>query len=340
MWNQHWTKARFDPSRRSSIGTAAALAGTSWGMFAQPAVRKVRLAFLGGIRPDAGAMTGQVAPLRLGLRELGYVEGRNLSIEFRWAEGQPQRLPALAAELIQLAPDVLVTVGPGPALAARDATRSLPVVAVLVDDPVQMGLADSFSHPGRNFTGISAAFSGILAKRLQLLKDFVPSARQFAVLYNPSTAKGPDIAKDIASYAHTLGVPVALIESRGPDDFDAAFASISRDRVAAIAILADATFWTHHARLIALCATHRLPAVWGHKSYVEAGGLVSYQGDFVAMFKRSAALVDKILKGVKPGDIAFEQATQLSLVVNRTTAKELGIPIPKNVLVGADELIE
>jgi putative ABC transport system substrate-binding protein len=339
MRTHHWTPARFDPVRRTLIGTAVALAAPQ-AVLAQPVARKVRLAFLGGTGPDSGTMTNLVGPFRLGMRELGYVEGQNLTIEFRWGEGQPVRLPALLAELIQLDPDVLVTSGPGPALVAKDATSSLPVVAVAVDDPVQMGLAASFARPGRNFTGVSAAFSGILAKRLQLLKDFVPSARQFAVLYNPHTAQRTSIANDIASYERTLGVPVVLLEARGPDDFDAAFASIERDRVDAVAILADATFWTHRARLAELCLKHRLPSVWGHKSYLDVGGLVSYQGDFAAMFRRSAALVDKILKGTKPGDIAFEQATKLNLVVNRKAAKALGLTIPQNVLMGADELID
>ena len=251
-----------------------------------------------------------------------------------------ERLPALLAELMQLQPDVLVTVGPRPTMLAKDATSSLPIVAVSIDDPVQMGLAVSYARPGRNITGVSAAFRGVFARRLQLLKDIVPKARKFAVLYNPDTVPRADIAEGIARNEPTLRVPVVMFEARGPEDIDAAFVTMAKDRVDAISILADSTFWVHRARLAGLCQQHRLPSVWPHKGYLEVGGLISYQGDFAAMFRRSAALVDKILKGTKPGDIPFEQATKLDLVVNLRAAKALGLTIPQSVLLGADEVMQ
>jgi putative ABC transport system substrate-binding protein len=219
-------------------------------------------------------------------------------------------------------------------------TSSLPIVAVAIDDPVQMGLAVSYARPGRNITGVSAAFRGIFAKRFQLLKDIMPKARKFAVLYHPDTVPRTGVAEGIARNEPALGVPVVMIEARGPEDFDAAFATMAKERVDAVSILADAVYWVHRARLAELCAKQRLPSVWPLKGYLEAGGLISYQGDFAAMFRRSAALVDKILRGTKPSDIAFEQATKLDLVVNLKTAKALGLTIPQSVLLSADEVIE
>lgn len=326
--------------RRGLIGAGLALATWQGVALAQPVARKARIGFLSGVGLNASSTRNMVDPFRLGMRELGHVEGQNLAIEFRWAEGRPERLPDLLAELIQLEPDVLVTTGPRPPMLAKAATTTLPIVAVAIDDPVQMGLAPSIARPGGNITGISGAFSGMLAKRFQLLKDIAPSARQFALLFNPATVSRTGIANDIASYERTLAVPVLILEVRGPEDFDAAFAAMARERVDAVSIVADATLFTHRLRLGELCLKYRLPSVWGGKDYLEGGGVVSYQGDFAAMFKRSAVLVDKILNGTKPGDIAFEQSTKLDLVVNLKAAHALGITIPHSVLVSADEVIE
>ena len=333
-------QARTTLSRRAAIATALALLGAPLAALAQPVSRKVRIGFLSGVASGPDSLRGMVDPFRQGLRELGYVEGQNLAIEFRWAEGKPERLPGLLAELIRLEPDVLVTTGPRPPMLAKDATSTIPVVAVAVDDPVQMGLAASFARPGGNITGISAAFRGILAKRLQLLKDIVPKARGFAILLNPETASRKEISDEVPNWERILGVKVLLLETRGPDEFDAAFEAMAKDRVEGVAILADATFFVHRARLGELCIKHRLPSVWGHKDYLGSGGIASYQGDFAAMFRRSASLVDKILKGTKPGDIPFEQATKLDLVVNLKAARALGLTIPQSVLVSADEVIE
>ena len=326
-------QARTTLSRRAAIATALALLGAPLAALAQPVSRKVRIGFLSGVASGPDSLRGMVDPFLQGLRELGYVEGQNLAIEFRWAEGKPERLPGLLAELIRLEPDVLVTTGPRPPMLAKDATSTIPVVAVAVDDPVQMGLAG-------NFTGISAAFRGILAKRLQLLKDIVPKARGFSILLNPETALRKEISDEVPNWERILGVKVLLLETRGPDEFDAAFEAMAKDRVEGVAILADATFFVHRARLGELCIKHRLPSVWGHKDYLGSGGIASYQGDFAAMFRRSASLVDKILKGTKPGDIPFEQATKLDLVVNLKAAKALGLTIPESLLVSADEAIE
>ena len=310
---------------------------------AQPkaAASRVRhLGVLGGAPADAVLVRNQIDPFRQGLRELGYVEGQNLAIEFRWADGKYERLPGLMDELIRLAPDVLVTFGPRPAMLAKDVPKTLPVVAVAVDDPVQMGLVASLTRPGGNITGISAAFDGILQKRLQLLKDILPAARRFAVLFNPDTAPPEGLARAARGWEQSLGAVLQLVPTRGPDDFDSAFASMASERVNAVAILADAMIWTQRAKLGELCLKYRLPSIWGGAGYLDAGGLLSYQGDWPALFRRAAALVDKILKGAKPGDIPFEQGTKLELVVSLKAAKVLGVTIPQSVLVAADEVIE
>ena len=298
-----------------------------------------RIGYIGATAPDPAVLRTFVEPFRQGMRELGYVEGQNFAIEFRWAEGKPERLPELLAELIALAPDVLVTLGPRPTMLIKDATTTIPVVAVAIDDPVMMGLAVSHARPGRNITGLSGAFHGVLQKRLQLMKDIVPAARRFAVLMNPFTAMRANLDKELPNWERVLGVQIMVLEARGPDDFDAAFATMARERVDAVAVLADTTFWTHRARLGELCIKQRLPSVWGGAGYLDAGGLMSFQGDFAAISRRAASLVDKILKGMKPGDIAFEQATKLELVVNLKAAKALGLTIPQSVLVSADEVI-
>lgn len=312
------------------------------GGIAQPVRRMARIGFIGGSAPDPAVLRTWVEPLRQGLRELGYVEGQNFTIEFRWTEGKQERLPGLLAELIALAPDVLVTLGPRVAVLAKDATTTIPVVALAVDDPVVAGLAVSHARPGRNITGLSGAFQGILEKRLQLMKDIVPAARRFAVLTNPFTYARAELEVYLQkqNFEGVLGVQVMVLEARGPDDFDNAFATMARERADAVAVLGDSMFWVHRARLGELCTKHRLPSVWAGAGYLDSGGLVSYQGDFAAMARRSASFVDKILKGTKPGDIPFEQATKLELVVNLKAAKALGLTVPQSVLVGADEVIE
>lgn len=334
--------ARIALSRRAAMATAlAVLSALAARAGAQPrAAGKARVALLGGSTPDPVTLRSQVEPLRQGLRELGHVEGRNLSFELRWAQGKYERLPALLDELIQLDLDVLVTSGPRPALLAKDALKTLPIVAVAVDDPVQMGLVASHTRPGGNITGISAAFDGILQKRLQLLKDILPGARRFAVVFNPDTVPREGLARIVAGWEPGLGVALQIEPVRRPDDFEPAFAAIVGGGANAVALLADSVIWTERAKLGALCVKHRLPSIWGGAGYLDSGGLLSYQGDWPALFHRAAAFVDKILRGTNPGDIPFEQGTKLELVVNLKAAKALGLTIPQSVLVSADQVIE
>ena len=326
--------------RRPLLGAGLALATGQGFVAAQPALRKPRIGFLGS-SADPVTLRAQVEPFRQGLGELGWTEGQTLApIEFRWSEGRYERFPALLDELLRIDLDLLVTAGPRPAMLAKEATKALPIVAIAVDGPVEMGLAASIARPGGNITGISAAFSGLLSKRLQLLKDIVPAAQRFAIVFNPTTAPPKSLAEAVPRWEAGLGVAVSLVEVRGPDDFDAAFAALVRQRVDGVVFVADAMIWVQRAKLGELCLKHRLPSVWGGGAYLDVGGLASYQGDWPALFRRGAALVDKILRGAKPGEIAFEQGTKLELVVNLKGARALGITIPQTVLLQADEVIE
>jgi putative ABC transport system substrate-binding protein len=304
--------------------------------------RRARVAVLGGSAGLASPSTQRtfVDPLRAGLRDAGWVEGRNLTIDWRFAEGRPERLPALLAELMALSPDVLVTLGPRPALLAKDAAGRLPVVAVAIDDPVDMGLAPSRTRPGGNMTGTVGAFEGLLSRRLQLLKDFVPDAKRFVVVMNPATLSRPILDRDLPELSRRLGIEIVVFEAPQPADYEAVFAAMVRDRADGVLVLADATFYAHRMGLGRLCLKHRLPSIWGGRDFLEGGGLASFQGDFAELSRRAGALVDKILKGRPPGEIPFEQSTKFELVVNLKGARALGIKVPQRVLVAADEVIE
>ena len=235
---------------------------------------------------------------------------------------------------------MLVTSGPRPALLAKEATPTIPIVAVAVDDPLQMGLAQSYARPGGNITGLSGAYQGLLSRRMQLLKDLAPTARRYGVVMNPDSVPRQVLESGVAEPARTLGVEVLAFEVRRPEDIEAAFAAMQRERVEGVLVLADAVFYKHRMRIGELCMKQRLPSIWGQGGYLDAGGLASFQGDFAAMFRRSAGLIDKILKGAKPGDIPFEQSTKFELVLNLKAARALGLKVPQSVLVSADEVIE
>lgn len=328
--------------RRHFCGTLIGWAALPVPARAQAAPRRARIAVLGGSKglSDPASVRTMHEPLRKGLRDLGWVEGRNLDIEWRFAEGQPERLPALLAESLASAPDVLIAIGPRPAMLAKDATRTLPIVAGPVDDPVQMGLAESYARPGRNITGTSGAYEGILSRRLQLLKDLVPGARRVGILMNPFTATRAGIEKAVEEERRQLGLAIVVFEARGPEDFDTALAAMARERLDGVLILADAVFYQHRMRLGDWCVKQRLPSIWGGAGYLDAGGLASFQGDFAELMRRAARMVDKILKGTPPGEIAWEQSTKFELVLNMKAARSLGLKVPQSVLVSADEVIE
>lgn len=324
--------------RRRALCLGAAWLASPLTALAQP--RKVRIGFLGGIAADASTDRVALDPFRQALRELGYVEGQNLEIHFRWAEGQPDRLPGLAAALARLQPDVIIAFGPGPAFALKRATTTIPVVATVVDNPVETGLVADFVRPGGNVTGISSLGGEVFDKRLQLLKELVPSLHRVAVLMNPASASRSLLDAGMAGAERRLGVPIQVFEGRTPEQFEAAFDAMKRAGCDGVLIFADATFWAHRARLNELLAKHRLPAIMGGRDWLEGGGLASYQVDFPAIFRRAAGMADAVFKGAKPAVTPFEQATKLELVINLRTARALGISVPQTLLISADHVIE
>jgi ABC-type uncharacterized transport system substrate-binding protein len=278
-----------------------------------------------------------------GLRDLGCVEGRNVVIEYRSAEGKLDRLPALAAELVALQVDVIVAGGPAHALAAKQATRTIPIVFASAADPVTDGLVTSLAWPGGNITGLSNLGSKLVGKGLEQLTQAVPGFSRVAVLWQPGAfgeGTEKDMLKEVEVAAPALGVRIQFVEARGPADFDRAFSDMIRARAGALTVLPSTMLLSERKRLVDLTAKNRLPAVYASREFVDAGGLMSYGPNLADMFRRAATYVDKILKGAKPGDLPVEQPTKFELVINLKTAKALGLTIPQSLLVRADEIIQ
>ena len=279
---------------------------------------------------------------RQGLRDLGYVEGRNLVIEYRDAKGKPERLAASAAELVALNVDVIVSPGTLASLAAKRATATIPIVVPTIGDPVADGLVKSLAQPAGNVTGLSNLTNDLIGKCMQLLKEVVPVATRVAVLTHPGSATAKtdkDFATRAQAAGRSLGFVVQLIDAGRPVDLDRAFAEMSRWRATALVVMPYATLLQERARIVALAAKQRLPAVYAYRENVVAGGLMSYGADLADQFRRSAAYVDRILKGAKPADLPVEQPTKFELIINLKTAKALGLTIPQSILVRADEVI-
>ena len=279
-----------------------------------------------------------------GLRDLGYVEGRNVVIEYRDAEGKVERLPTLAAELVALKVDVIVVGGSTRVtLAAMQATKTVPIVFTNVGDPVESGLVTSLARPGGNVTGLSALGPELVGKGLELLKQAVPGVDRVAVLWRPG-ALGEHTDKDMLTRAdvaaRALGLRLQFVELRDPDEFARAFSDMSSARAGALTVLPSNRFLRERRRLVDLAAKNRLPAVYTSREFVDAGGLMSYGANSADLFRRAATYVDKILKGAKPGDLPVEQPTKFELVINLKPAKALGLTIPQSVLGRADQTIE
>ena len=278
--------------------------------------------------------------LRQGLRERGWVEGQNITFEDRTTVGHYSRLLDVAAELVRLKVDVIVAWGTTTALAARKATRTIPIVTAAGNDPVEIGLAASLARPGGNVTGLTTSGRELIGKRIELLKETLPGLSRVAVLWNPESRTQPLSLRDAEAAARSLGLQVRPAEVRGPEDLEKAFASLAREHPEALALVASNMFLVHRARIVELAARYRLPATFSDRSYVEAGGLMSYGPDEKAIFRQLANYVDRILKGAKPGDLPIEQPTKFELVINRETAKALGLTIPPSLLLRADEVIQ
>ncbi len=308
---------------------------------AQQAAKVARIGYLGA-NPAAAPHLREA--FRQGLRDLGYVEGRNLVIEYRDAEGKLERLPALAAELVALNVDVIFAEGgTRSALAAKQATRTLPIVFAAVGDPVASGVVTSLARPGGNVTGTSVLAPELVGKGLELLTQAVPGVSRVAVLRQPGAVPErteKDVLKGAEVAGRALGVRLQFVEALGPADVDRAFSDMTRARADALTVLPSAMFFFERRRLVDLAAKHRLAAVYPWREFVDAGGLMSYGANIADLYRRAATYVDKILKGTKPGDLPVEQPTKFELVINLKTAKALGLTIPPSLLGRADHVVE
>jgi putative ABC transport system substrate-binding protein len=327
--------------RREFIGTLAG--GLLAIPFVAEAQQAAKIARIGYLSPDLAASPHLGEAFRQGLRDLGYVEGRNLVIEYRSAEGKFERLPALAAELIALKVDVIVAPNTAAALAAMHATRTLPIVFTQAADPVASGLVTSLARPGGNVTGLSLLTPELVGKCLEHLKQAVSGVSRIAILWQPgafSERTDKDMLKAAGVAARALGVRLQVIEARGPADFDRAFSEMTRARAGALTVLPSTMFNIERRRLVDLAAKNRLPAVYPLREFVDAGGLLAYGANLADNYRRAATYVDKILKGAKPADLPIEQPTRFELVINLKTAKALGLTIPQSLLQRADEVIQ
>jgi len=277
---------------------------------------------------------------RQGLRELGYVEGQSISIEYRWADWKDDRLSVFAAELVRLKVDVIVsTGGSAPALAAKKATATVPIVFT-AGNPVRAGLVARLDRPGGNLTGINILTVELNTKRLELLREAVPRVSRVAVLANPANPATEAALRDVESAAQALRMKFQLLDVRERQEIDGAFAAMARDRAQALLVVSDPMFFAQRERIVDLAAKHRMPGIFEWREFAEAGGLLSYGANIAEQYRRLAAYVDKILKGAKPGDLPIEQPTKFELVVNLKTAKTLGLTIPQALLSRADHVIQ
>jgi putative ABC transport system substrate-binding protein len=304
---------------------------------AQPAGSVKRIGYL-----TSGSRTaGFHEQFLQGLRDLGWIDGKNVIIEYRFADGRYERLPELAADLVRLNVDVIVAQPTASAVAAREATRTIPIVMINVGDPVGLGLVESLGRPAGNVTGTAFTVgSETHGKGLELLKEAVPRIRRVAVLSNPTNPAQALALKDLTSTAQPLGLRLVSLDARGPDDFDRVFADVVKQHADALLVVAESMFVLHRTRLAELALKHRVPTIYGLRENVEAGGLMSFGPTLSSASRRSATFVDKILKGTKPADLPVEQPTKFELVINLKTAKALGLAIAPSVLLRADRIIE
>jgi putative ABC transport system substrate-binding protein len=331
----------FDMRRREFITLLGGAVSWPFAACAQQPAKVPRIGYLSLGSASGGFSLARDEAFRQGLSELGYVEGKNIIIEHRFAEGKFERLADLAAELVQLKVDLIVAAVTQASLAAKDATRTIPIVMAGVSDPLESGLVASLARPGANITGTSSMTAEVVGKSLELLKEAVPKISRVAVLWNPDNAVfQAQMLRETEVAAALLGVQLQTFGVRGPGELDRAFAAITRERVDALLVLADPILALHQAQIVDFAQKSRLPAMYGIKDYAAAGGLMTYAASMGDQFRRAATYVDKILKGAKPADLPVEQPTKFEFVINLKTAKALGLTIPLPLLGRADEVIE
>jgi putative ABC transport system substrate-binding protein len=321
----------------SSILVAVVLLAVGLSVEAQQAKKVPRIGVLWLYSPAIASPFAEA--FRQGLRELGYVEGKSIVIEYRHAEGKYDRLPSLAAELVRLNVDIIVTASTQAAQAGQQATRSIPIVMTVVSDPVESGLVGSLARPGGNVTGLSLMHPELSGKRLELLKEVVPKLSRVAVLSNLSNPIIPPLLRETEAAARAVGVQLQVVEVRGPIELDSAFGAMTRDRAGALVVLPDGTFQNERRRIAALAAKGRLPTMYAWREAVDDGGLMAYGASVPDILRRAATYVDKILKGTKPADLPVEQPLKFELVINLKTAKQIGLTVPQSVLYRADKVI-
>jgi putative tryptophan/tyrosine transport system substrate-binding protein len=304
---------------------------------AQQPAKVHRIGFLIGTFPSTNA--ARIDAFREGLRELGYVEGKNVVIEWRWAEGKFDRLPDLAAELVRLKVDVIVTNGPVLTRPAKEATSTIPIVMGFDNDPVGNGFVASLARPGRNITGLSNQAPEISGKQLELLKEIVPSLSRVAVFGNLNEPANPQSLREVELAAGAFRMKLQYLDVPSPKDVESAFRAASKARADAVLMLGNGILNPHRAQIADLAVRSRLPAIYNSVEWVEAGGLTSYGASIPHLLRRAATYVDKILKGAKPAELPVEQPTKFELVINLKAAKQIGLTIPPNVLARADKVI-
>jgi putative ABC transport system substrate-binding protein len=325
--------------RRRKFITLLGGAAVSWSLAAQ-AQQPGKLPTIGVLAPGTPSSHGQwVAALVQRLRELGWIEGRTIAIEYRWTEGSSERAAQIANEFVRLKVDVIVTRSTPAVIAAKQATAVIPILFVGAGDPVGTGLVASLARPGGNITGLSIQAADTAAKRLELLREVVPNLRRLAIMVNVGNPLSVLESREVQAAARTLGLEVAALEIRRGEDITPAFEAL-KGRAEALYVAADPLLNTNRVRINTLAQGARLPTMYGLREYVEAGGLVSYGPSMPDQYRRAADYVDRVLRGTKPGDIPVEQPTKFDLIINLTTAKALGLTIPESFLLRADEVIE